>query len=86
MSSQAAVAVADGALREHANALLVGPVPRGALALRFSESSASSVDVLVEGRTFYPWMLEDIATASSSVHINQFGFRPGIVGEARRGA
>ena len=26
-------------------------------------------------------MLEDIASASSSIHINQFGFRPGTVGE-----
>jgi cardiolipin synthase A/B len=26
-------------------------------------------------------MLEDIASASSSIHINQFGFRPGAVGE-----
>jgi cardiolipin synthase A/B len=26
-------------------------------------------------------MLEDIAAATSSVHINQFGFRPGVVGE-----
>ena len=34
------------------------------------------------GPSFYPRMLEDIAGASSSVHINQFGFRPGIVGDA----
>jgi len=27
-------------------------------------------------------MLDDIASASSSVHINQFGFRPGVVGDA----
>ena len=26
-------------------------------------------------------MLEDIASASSSIHINQFGFRPGLVGD-----
>ena len=26
-------------------------------------------------------MLEDIASASSSIHVNQFGFRPGVVGE-----
>jgi cardiolipin synthase A/B len=36
----------------------------------------------VEGTNFYPPMLEDIASASSSVHINQFGFRPGVVGDA----
>ena len=55
---------------------------RGALALAFSESTASSVEVLVEGNNFYPPMLEDIASASSSIHINQFGFRPGDVGDA----
>jgi cardiolipin synthase A/B len=27
-------------------------------------------------------MLEDVASASSSIHINQFGFRPGVVGDA----
>ena len=51
------------------------------LALAFVESSASSAEVLVEGDNFYPRLLEDIASASSSVHINQFGFRPGVVGD-----
>jgi cardiolipin synthase A/B len=49
--------------------------------LGFDESTASSVEVLVEGASFYPRMLADIAAASSSVHINQFGFRPGVVGD-----
>jgi cardiolipin synthase len=56
-------------------------VSRDALALAFSPSLASSVDVHVEGRNFYPPMLEDIHAATSSVHINQFGFKPGDVGE-----
>jgi cardiolipin synthase len=56
-------------------------VTRGALALEFAESRASSVEVLVGGSSFFPRMLEDIEAASSSVHINQFGFRPGIVGD-----
>jgi cardiolipin synthase A/B len=30
---------------------------------------------------FFPPMLRDIETAQSSVHINQFGFRPGAVGD-----
>ena len=37
--------------------------------------------MFVEGTSFYPPMLEDIAAATSSVHINQFGFRPGVVGD-----
>ena len=38
--------------------------------------------MLVAGTSFYPPMLDDIASATTSVHINQFGFRPGIVGDA----
>jgi cardiolipin synthase A/B len=80
--SPAAIAVPNDRVRERAERLVVGPVTRRDLALAFSESSASSVDVLVEGASFYPRMLEDIASASSSIHINQFGFRPGVVGDA----
>jgi phosphatidylserine/phosphatidylglycerophosphate/cardiolipin synthase-like enzyme len=75
-------AVSNERIPEHAERLLAGPVALGDLALAFSESTASSAEVLVEGDSFYPRMLEDIASASSSVHINQFGFRPGIVGDA----
>ena len=57
------------------------PVGLADLALAFEESSAASVEVLVEGEQFYPPMLADIAAATSSVHINQFGFRPGSIGE-----
>ncbi len=56
-------------------------VGRGELALAFERSSASSAQLHVEGRNFYPPLLADIASASSSVHINQFGFRPGLVGD-----
>src|SRR5918995_7541070 len=78
----ARIAVPNDRIQEHAEQLVAGPVSRGALALAFSWSSAASVDVLVEGNGFYPPMLADIASASSSVHINQFGFRPGAVGDA----
>ncbi|HKP10360.1 MAG TPA: phosphatidylserine/phosphatidylglycerophosphate/cardiolipin synthase family protein [Gaiella sp.] len=71
----------DG-LREHAERLLTGgPVERSALALSFAESSAANAEVLVEGESFYPRMLEDIAAAETTIHINQFGFRPGLVGD-----
>jgi cardiolipin synthase len=72
--------VADPA--RHAARLLVAPVRVSDLALAFPETTASSAAVHVEGRNFYPPMLHDIASASSSVHINQFGFRPGEIGEA----
>ena len=80
MRSSASATIVDPA--DHAARLLSGPVPRSALALAFPETSASSATVHVEGRNFYPPMLHDIATASSSIHINQFGFRPGEIGEA----
>lgn len=68
-------------LRARAERMLAAPVRRADLALRFDETIASSSEVLVEGRTFYPRMLEDIESATSSVHVNQFGFRPGAIGD-----
>ena len=75
------VSVPNERIPEHAERLLSRPVGRGDLALSFSESSASSAEVLVAGESFYPRMLDDIRAASSSVHVNQFGFRPGLVGD-----
>jgi cardiolipin synthase len=76
------LAVSDDLIREHALRLAAEPVTLGDLAVAFAQSRASSVEVHVEGRNFYPPMLADVASASSSVHINQFGFRPGAVGDA----
>jgi cardiolipin synthase len=73
--------VPNESIRPYAARLVTSSVDLGALALAFHESTASSVEVLVEGREFYPRMLEDISAATSSVHINQFGFRPGVVGD-----
>jgi cardiolipin synthase A/B len=77
----APTAVSNDRILEHAERLATGPVTRAALSMAFEESRASTAEVLVEGATFYPPMLDDIAAASSSVHINQFGFRPGVVGD-----
>jgi len=68
-------------LSDRARRLLDRPARRADLALAFPVSAASSVEVLVEGTSFYPPMLDDIAAAMSSVHINQFGFKPGVVGD-----
>jgi cardiolipin synthase len=75
------IRVGNDELRAHAEQLASRPVSRSDLALAFDESTASSAEVLVEGTSFYPRILEDIGAASSSVHINQFGFRPGVVGD-----
>src|SRR6187455_3663725 len=81
MGSSLGIAVDRDGIHEHAERLLTTPVALHDLAVRFPESRAASVEVLVEGSSFYPPMLADIRSASSSVHINQFGFRPGRVGE-----
>jgi cardiolipin synthase len=52
------------------------------LALAFGETTATSADVLVGGATFFPRLLADIEAATSSVHIVQFGFRPGTIGDS----
>ena len=68
-------------VRARAEGLLREPVRAADLALAFDETVASTVDVQVEGRNFFPPMLRDIGSASSSIHINQFGFRPGAIGD-----
>jgi cardiolipin synthase len=76
------IAVANDRLRDHARRLAESStVERSQLALSFSESIATSAELYVEGRSFYPPMLADIEAATSFVHVNQFGFRPGKVGE-----
>jgi cardiolipin synthase A/B len=69
-----------------AEPLVRAPVRLGDLALAFDETTAATVDVHVEGRNFFPLILADIGTATSSVHVNQYGFRPGAIGEAFAGA
>ena len=82
MSSRAPVHVPNEDIPAHAERLLVdGDVSRAALATAFEPTSAASAEVLVEGEAFYPRMLADVAAATSSVHVNQFGFRPGVVGD-----
>jgi cardiolipin synthase len=77
----AAERIATDNIRDHAERLAGRPVSRSSLALAFEETVAASAEVHVEGRNFYPPMLDDVASASSSVHINQFGFKPGVIGE-----
>jgi cardiolipin synthase A/B len=69
------------ALRDRARLLVREPVELADLALAFDESAASTAEVHVGGKSFFPPMLEDIASATSSVHVNQYGFRPGAIGE-----
>jgi cardiolipin synthase len=76
-----AVQITNDGIAAHAERLLSGPVATADLALAFEESSAATTELLVEGASFYPRMLADIASATSSVHLNQFGFKPGLIGD-----
>jgi cardiolipin synthase A/B len=73
--------MSSGPLRDRAVRLLREPVRLDDLALTFDETVAATADVRVGGRSFFPPMLADIASATSSVHVNQYGFRPGEIGE-----
>ena len=68
-------------VRARAERFVGSPVQLGDLALAFDETTAATVDVHVGGSNFFPPILDDIAAATSSVHINQYGFRPGEIGE-----
>ncbi|HSL66329.1 MAG TPA: phosphatidylserine/phosphatidylglycerophosphate/cardiolipin synthase family protein, partial [Gaiellaceae bacterium] len=81
-SGRGAVSVREAELPAHAERLLVAPrVELHELALAFEESTATAAEVLVGGTAFFPRMLADVRAAASSVHIVQFGFRPGSVGD-----
>jgi cardiolipin synthase A/B len=74
------IEVADA--REYARRALADPGPQHAdLARLWAPSTAADVEVLPEGRVFYPRMLEDIGRARHSVHIMQYGFQPGVIGD-----
>jgi cardiolipin synthase A/B len=76
------VRVPDGDVSAHAERVLSATrVERSALALEFDESGAAAASVHVGGRSFFPRLLADIDRARSSVHIIQFGFRPGTIGD-----
>ena len=82
MSRATGIRVPNAELGAHARRLLqAGRVERRELALAFEESSATAANLYVGGVRFYPPMLADIEAATSSVHINQFGFRPGHIGD-----
>jgi len=68
-------------VRARAEQLARSEVKLGDLALVFGETTAATVAVHVSGRDFFPLILDDIASATSSIHINQYGFRPGEIGE-----
>ena len=67
---------------EYARRALAEPGPQHAdLRRRWAPTTAADVEVLPEGRVFYPRMLEDVGRARHSVHVMQYGFQPGVIGD-----
>ena len=65
---------ADGAL-DHARRIAAAErVGHADLVGSWAPTTATDVEVLPEGRNFYPRMLADIASARRSTHIMQYGF------------
>jgi cardiolipin synthase len=70
---------AEGA-RAWAESVAEAPSHDG-LAVRFAPTTLASFELLPEGSRFYPRIVEDIAAARHSVHVIQYGFKPGIVAD-----
>jgi cardiolipin synthase A/B len=49
------------------------------LAVPLAASRVATFELLIDGTSFFPRILDDIRAASSSVHIVQYGIRPGEV-------
>ncbi|MCO5226021.1 MAG: phosphatidylserine/phosphatidylglycerophosphate/cardiolipin synthase family protein [Thermomicrobiales bacterium] len=55
---------------------------RGDLAIAFAPSTASEVDLYLDGSSFFPAMMADIEAAQHSIHIIMFAISPGKIGDA----
>ncbi len=51
-------------------------------ALTFAPTRATTVEVLLHGRRYFPRILEDIAAARDHVHLLFYAFRPGSIADA----
>lgn len=74
--------IAVGDAIDYARSALAGAGPQHAdLRRLWAPTTAADVEVLPEGRVFYPRMLEDVGRAQHSVHVMQYGFQPGVIGD-----
>jgi len=54
---------------------------RNEIGIPYAPATASDVQLFVEGLNFFPRILDDIRAAQSSVHVLEFGFKPGEVAD-----
>jgi len=57
-------------------------VARGDLAVEYAPATIEAPELLVDGPAFFPRLLDDLRSATSSIHANIYGFRPGEIGDA----
>lgn len=51
------------------------------MALAFEPTWATDLELLVGGATFFPRIGADVEAAQDSIHVNQFGYKPGTLGD-----
>jgi cardiolipin synthase len=56
-------------------------VARGDLAVEHATATIEHPELLIDGPAFFPRMLDDFRAATSSIHGNIYGFRPGEIGD-----
>ena len=76
-------AITPETARDRAAVLLALPrIRRRDEALTFAPTVATSVEILLHGRRYFPRMLEDIAAAQDHVHMLFYAFKPGTTADA----
>jgi cardiolipin synthase len=68
--------------RDRAAVLMALPrIRRRDEALTFAPTVASSVEILLHGRRYFPRILDDVAAAQDHVHMLFYAFRPGTIAD-----
>src|SRR5215510_447362 len=52
-------------------------VSRSDLAVPLAPSTVASAELVIDGQNFFPRIVDDIRSARSSIHIAEYGVRPG---------
>jgi cardiolipin synthase A/B len=71
-----------GARDKAAQLMALGQIRRRDEAISFAPTTATSVELLLHGRRYFPRILEDIAAAKDHVHLLFYAIRPGTIADA----
>lgn len=73
---------AEQAMKMTADFIADDDMRRADLGIAFAPSTASDVQLYLDGSTFFPAMMSDIESAQYSIHIIMFAMSPGKIGDA----